>query len=79
VQVRRYSRRPCTAHARSGFGVFGHHKGQVQSCDGIEARHSLDTGANGIVIGSKTVQKAREGQMAREDHLGEMRAVLNGS
>jgi tryptophan synthase alpha subunit len=51
----------------------------VQSCDGIEARHSLDTGANGIVIGSKTVQKAREGQMAREDYLGEMRAVLNGS
>jgi tryptophan synthase alpha chain len=44
-----------------------------------QARHALAAGANGIVIGSKTVQKAIEGQTALEDYLGEMRAVLNGS
>lgn len=43
-----------------------------------QARQALDAGANGVVIGSKTVQKAVEGQAALEDYLNEMRAVLNG-
>lgn len=44
-----------------------------------QARHALDAGANGVVIGSKTVQKSIEGHAALEDYLNEMRAVLNGS
>jgi tryptophan synthase alpha chain len=43
-----------------------------------QARHAVDAGANGVVIGSKTVQKAMEGQAALEDYLNEMRAVVNG-
>ena len=43
-----------------------------------QVRQALDAGANGVVIGSKTVQKAMEGQAALEDYLNEMRAVVNG-
>lgn len=39
----------------------------------------MDSGADGIVVGSMTIQKALEGHAALEDYLCELREVLNGA
>ena len=43
-----------------------------------QARQAAGFGTIGVVIGSKTVQKANDGRARLEDCLNEMRAVLNG-
>lgn len=43
-----------------------------------QIRHALDSGADGVVVGSMTVLKALEGPAALEDWLGQVRAVVDG-
>ncbi|WP_136658670.1 tryptophan synthase subunit alpha [Nitratireductor sp. XY-223] len=43
-----------------------------------QCRHALDCGADGIVIGSKTVKMAEKGRAALSDYLGEIRQVIDG-
>jgi tryptophan synthase alpha chain len=43
-----------------------------------QVRHAMDNGADGIVVGSMTLQKAVESHAALEDYLCELREVLNG-
>lgn len=43
-----------------------------------QVRHAIDTGADGVVIGSMAIQKGLEGAAALEDYLCEIREVLNG-
>ena len=44
-----------------------------------QARYAMDTGADGIVIGSKLVRMAAKSPAAIADYLGGMREVLNGA
>ena len=44
-----------------------------------QIRHAIDAGADGVVIGSMTIQKGLLGQVALEDYLCDMREVLDGS
>ncbi|WP_419910493.1 tryptophan synthase subunit alpha [Hoeflea sp.] len=43
-----------------------------------QCRHALDCGADGIVIGTKTVMMAERGRAALMDYLGEIRQVIDG-
>lgn len=43
-----------------------------------QCRHALDCGADGIVVGSKTVMMAEKGRAALTDYLGEIRRVMDG-
>lgn len=40
--------------------------------------HAMQSGADGVVVGSKAVQKAVEGRAALEDYLCNLREVLDG-
>lgn len=42
-----------------------------------QARDAVQQGANGVVLGSKTILKAQEGRQALQDYLGQMREVLD--
>lgn len=43
-----------------------------------QIRHAIDTGADGVVIGSKAIEKGLQGQSALEDYLCGIREVLDG-
>lgn len=43
-----------------------------------QIRHALDTGADGVVVGSKAIEKGLQGHGALEDYLCGIREVLDG-
>lgn len=43
-----------------------------------QVRHAIDTGANGVVIGSMAIQKGLQSHAALEDYLCQIREVLDG-
>ena len=43
-----------------------------------QIRHAIDTGADGIVVGSMAIEKGLQSHAALEDYLCEVREVLDG-
>ena len=43
-----------------------------------QVRHTVDAGADGVVIGSKTIQMGLKGYAALEDYLCGIRDILDG-